>query len=235
MGTRSELNWELEASYRGYGIGAQRNSVVTPYGVVFANKNGIYLYDGSIEPKELSKKIKSFLSANFSVGYDPINRRILAFQDSTWLWLIDLDDGFISRQTGVGSFSIISFDVYENNPHILDTTSDQVYNMNGTPTLINPNFATGLLSFGTYNNKRINRVKIRYLWASTGAPTVKLWATTKNESKSVDLPETGTDSGTVEFNPNVYGRYLKVSLTVASGVDTFEVSSIEISGKIYRI
>jgi hypothetical protein len=238
MGTRSELNWFREASFRGYGVSGQRNAVVTPYGVCFINKNGVYLYRGTGEPEELSKKIRPSiaLTSNDAIGYDPINRRILAFEAAQQFWLIDIDDGYISRQSGVGSFEIAAFDVYNNKPYILDVTTDQVYDVNGTPTLISPTFITGDMNFGTERNKRIDRVRMKYSWTSTnGSASATIQLSNDYGSTVLQSVLTETSSYIVnEFYPSMYGRQFRLRLVIAVGVDTFKLLSIEIAGKIYR-
>jgi hypothetical protein len=235
MGTRSELNWFREASLRGYGVAGQKNAISTPYGIAFNNANGIYLYNGTGEPEEISKKIRPSMSSATAIGYDPINRRVLGFQSATRFWLIDIDDGFIGVQSGTAS--VVSFDIYENEPYILDSTTDQVYNINQDTTGVILSLLTGDMSFNTERNKRIKRIRIKYHWAAaSGSPAITITLSNDYGTTTItsDLPET-TGYSMHEFYPNMYGRQFRLSFTVAPvGIDVFKLASIEITGKIYR-
>ena len=235
MGTRSAMNWHREASYHGFGVAAPKNAILTPYGVAFNNLNGIYLYNGVGEPVEISKKVRPSMTSATAIGYDPINRRILGFQSATTFWIIDIDDGFVSLQYGTGS--VVSFDIYENVPYVLDSINDQVYNIYETTTGVVPSFLTGDMDFGTDRNKRINRVRIRYFWGAAGGAAAVTFTISNDYGTtkiSAVLPET-TGYETFEFYPYMYGRQFRLSIAAApTGVDVFRMTSIELSGKIYR-
>lgn len=240
MGTRDELNWYRRSAYRGYGVLAQQNVVNTPYGVAFTNDNGIYLFRGQSEPEEISRKLKDgFTGDSIHLGYDTVNRRILGFEGVNFIYLIDLDDGFITKQTGVGSITPEAFDIYDNDPYWL--ASNQVYNINGTASLVAPGtfYVSGDMNLNTDRYKRVQRVRIKYKAVSTGSPTLTFGISGDYGANytSVTLAETdGTPPyTTVEFFPEIYSRQFRFRLiqTVA-GVDTLEIDSIEVSGKIYR-
>ena len=169
MGTRSELNWQLEASYKGYGVSAQRNAYVTPYGIAFSNDNGMYLYTGQNEPQEISKKARAnFTGDGTVVGYNTKKKQIIGLEDTNWIWKYDVDDNFISKQTPGITLATKAFDVYDNDPYFIQT-GGQIYQINGTVNDLSNTlpYLSGDLSFGTDRNKRINRVRIKYLATSS--------------------------------------------------------------------
>lgn len=239
MGTRDELNWYRRSAYRGYGVQAQKNAYSTPYGIAFSNDNGIYLYRGQGEPEEVSRKIKgNFTGDNIAIGYDTINRRIMGFEDAGFLYLIDLDDGFIAKRSGFGSLVIGAFDVYDNDPYMLETVGDQVYNVNGTAATLSGTLAyqSGDMNFGTDRNKRIKRVKIGYKATTGASPTITFGVSSDLGSNYTSTTlATSTNYKMVEYFPEIYGRHFRFRITWTASLSGFELDLIEISGKVYRV
>lgn len=238
MGTRSELNWQLEASYRGYGVAGQKNAFITPYGIAFSNSNGIYLYNGSREPIDLSRNVrKSLTGNNIAIGYDPIERRILGFEGVGYLWIIDIDDNWITRRAGFGSMTIQSFDIYNSSPYIIDTAGDKMYKVDGNATLLaDVTYVSGDMKLGTNKNKMIKRVRIKYLATSSGSPTITFYISNDYYTTNINvvLPESAKYR-VHEFYPHLFGRQFRFRIYVSvAGLDTFELDSIEIDGKVYR-
>lgn len=245
MGTRDELNWYRRASYKGYGVIAQKNAYSTPYGVAFSNDNGIYLYRGQGEPEEISKKISTgadigkpgFTGDEIVVGYDTINRRVLGLEGTGFIWKIDLDDGFMAKQTAGITLAALAFDVYENDPYFIQS-GGQIYNINGAAATISGTlpYLSGDMNFGTDRNKRIKRIKIGYKAATGATPTITFGVSSDLGSNYTSTTlATSSTYKTKEFFPEIYGRHFRFRITWTSTLSAFELDLIEISGKVYRI
>ena len=230
MGSVSELNWTMKQNFTGYGINYEYNIVKTPYGIFFNKMGGmLYLYDGGIEIKEVSKKIRNmFIDASGALGYDLVNRHILVGVGSDWFYKISTDDNAISKiGLYAGGVNAYHFQNYISGI-IYQLRNNDIVRINyGTPSW-SITYTTGYINFDTERYKRIFKIVLRYKSDGVDA-SFKINGTTIG---------TITDSSNVwthqEFYPNVYAQEFQFSITSNSGMSNFDLDSIEIYGKIYR-
>jgi hypothetical protein len=86
IGSGSDTQWFLEAEHKDLGVLFHAAVTKTEFGVAWANKNGLYIYDGS-EIKNLQKKIlesdwKDFVNDDSIIGYEPVNKHLCVIRDA---------------------------------------------------------------------------------------------------------------------------------------------------------
>tara|TARA_R100000742_G_C4278860_1_gene102291 strand:+ start:200 stop:2779 length:2580 start_codon:yes stop_codon:yes gene_type:complete len=92
VSSTSDAGWYLEAEYDGMGCIFQNAVSKTPFGICWVNRNGVYIFDGSSAPKELTAKLDDNLwqagqelsSALLkpSIAYEPKYKQLYVLQDS---------------------------------------------------------------------------------------------------------------------------------------------------------
>jgi len=92
VSSTSDAGWYLEAEYDGMGCIFQNAVAKTPFGICWVNRNGVYIFDGSSAPKELTAKLDDNLwqagqelsSALLkpSIAYEPKYKQLYVLQDS---------------------------------------------------------------------------------------------------------------------------------------------------------
>ena len=88
VSSTSDAGWYLEAEYNGVGCLTQESVVSTPFGVCWINQDGVYIFDGSSPPKELSsllndKTFRTNSSKRGVVGYNARHKQLVVCQDTS--------------------------------------------------------------------------------------------------------------------------------------------------------
>lgn len=88
VSSTSDAGWYLEAEYNGVGCLTQESVVSTPFGVCWINQDGVYIFDGSSPPKEISsllndKTFRTNSNKRGAIGYNPRHKQLVVCQDTT--------------------------------------------------------------------------------------------------------------------------------------------------------
>ena len=88
VSSTSDAGWYLEAEYNGVGCFTQESVVSTPFGVCWINQDGVYIFDGSSPPRELSsllndKTFRTNSNKRGAIGYNPRHKQLVVCQDTT--------------------------------------------------------------------------------------------------------------------------------------------------------
>jgi len=87
IGGGSDTQWFLESSHQNMGVQFHAAVTKTPFGVVWANKNGLYLYDGSritnLQTKIIESEWESFIDTDSMVGYEPTHKHVVVIRNAS--------------------------------------------------------------------------------------------------------------------------------------------------------
>jgi hypothetical protein len=86
IGSGSDTQWFLESEHKNMGVEFHAATVKTSGGVGWVNKNGLFFYDGS-QIRNLQTKIresdwKNFVNSDTMLGYEPVNKHLVAVRDA---------------------------------------------------------------------------------------------------------------------------------------------------------
>lgn len=89
VSSTSDAGWYLEAEYDGVGCRQQESVCKTPFGICWVNDDGVYIFDGTSMPKELSLFLDdkawrdNQLGKNPAIGYNNKYKQLNVVQDTT--------------------------------------------------------------------------------------------------------------------------------------------------------
>ena len=110
IGGGSDTQWFLESEHTNMGAPFHAAVVKTDFGVAWANKQGLFFYDGSkitnLQKKILESTWKSFVNADTIVGFEPVNKHLVVIRDAA-------ASGGTSGDAYVYSFTTNSFTFIE--------------------------------------------------------------------------------------------------------------------------
>ena len=110
IGGGSDTQWFLESEHTNMGTPFHAAVVKTDFGVAWANKQGLFFYDGSkitnLQKKILESTWKSFVNADTIVGFEPVNKHLVVIRDAA-------ASGGTSGDAYVYSFTTNSFTFIE--------------------------------------------------------------------------------------------------------------------------
>ena len=110
IGGGSDTQWFLESEHTNMGTPFHAAVVKTDFGVAWANKQGLFFYDGSkitnLQKKILESTWKSFVNADTIVGFEPVNKHLVVIRDAA-------ASGSTSGDAYVYSFTTNSFTFIE--------------------------------------------------------------------------------------------------------------------------
>ena len=118
VSSTSDAGWYLEAEYDGMGCRQQESVCKTPFGVCWANDDGVYIFDGSSAPKELTLVLDDAtwrtnqLSKNPAIGYNNKYKQLNVVQDTaadTDVFVYDFPTKGWSITKSIGSSGISNF------------------------------------------------------------------------------------------------------------------------------
>ena len=77
VSSSSDAGWYLEAEYDGVGCSDQEQVAKTPFGVCWVNSAGVFIFDGTSPPRELSINLSSLDITNYAaVGYNNAEKQL---------------------------------------------------------------------------------------------------------------------------------------------------------------
>ena len=86
IGGGSDTQWFLESEHKNMGVEFHAATVKTDFGVAWANKNGLFFYDGSqvrnLQTKILELQWTSFVNADTMIGYEPTHKHLVVVRDA---------------------------------------------------------------------------------------------------------------------------------------------------------
>ena len=86
VGGGSDTQWFLESSNKNMGVAFHGAVVKTEFGVAWANKNGLYFYDGSkiinLQNKIIEDQWSSFINDDTMIGYEPTHKHLVVIRDA---------------------------------------------------------------------------------------------------------------------------------------------------------
>ena len=86
IGGGSDTQWFLESEHKNMGIDFHALTVKTDSGVAWANKNGLFFYDGSqirnLQTKILESDWSGFVNADSMIGYEPTHKHLVVVRDA---------------------------------------------------------------------------------------------------------------------------------------------------------
>jgi hypothetical protein len=88
VSSTSDAGWYLEAEYEGVGCRTQESVCKTPFGVCWVNDDGVYIFDGSSQPVELSlllddKTFRTNAGSRPTIGYNSKYKQLAVCQDTS--------------------------------------------------------------------------------------------------------------------------------------------------------
>jgi hypothetical protein len=88
VSSTSDSGWYLEAEYEGVGCRTQESVCKTPFGVCWINDDGVYIFDGSSQPVELSlllddNTFRSNAGSRPTIGYNSKYKQLAVCQDTS--------------------------------------------------------------------------------------------------------------------------------------------------------
>ena len=118
ISSTSDAGWYLEAEYDGAGCRQQESVCKTPFGVCWVNDDGVYIFDGSSSPQELTLLLDDAiwrtnqLSKNPAIGYNNKYKQLNVVQDTaadTDVFVYDFPTKGWSITKSIGSSGISNF------------------------------------------------------------------------------------------------------------------------------
>jgi len=118
VSSTSDAGWFLEAEYDGMGCRQQESVCKTPFGVCWANDDGVYVFSGSSAPIELTLSLDDAtwrtnqLSKNPAIGYNNKYKQLNVVQDAaadTDVFVYDFSTKGWTLTKSIGSSGISNF------------------------------------------------------------------------------------------------------------------------------
>lgn len=86
IGGGSDTQWFLESEHKNMGVEFHAATVKTDFGVAWANKNGLFFYDGSqirnLQTKILESQWSGFVNDDTMIGYEPTHKHLVIVRDA---------------------------------------------------------------------------------------------------------------------------------------------------------
>jgi len=137
----SPVNWYLEGTYKFKGVPNQACVTKTDFGVVWANSEGAYIFDGSNIRNLTQNKIEDAIWQSFAdqsdmmVGYDPKKDQIIVVESAT---VVSSTDTIYVYDLRTQSWTIMDTPAGSNETwtnFVIDYNNDLVYASGSTATL----------------------------------------------------------------------------------------------------
>tara|TARA_R100001440_G_scaffold75205_2_gene101863 strand:- start:1746 stop:4223 length:2478 start_codon:yes stop_codon:yes gene_type:complete len=118
VSSTSDAGWFLEAEYDGMGCRQQESVCKTPFGVCWVNDDGVYIFDGSSSPKELTANLDDAIwrtnqaTKNPAIGYNNKYKQLNVVQDAaadTDVFVFDFARQGWSITKSIGTSGISNF------------------------------------------------------------------------------------------------------------------------------
>ena len=86
IGGGSDTQWFLESEHKNMGVEFHAATVKTDFGIAWANKNGLFFYDGSqirnLQTKILESEWSSFVDHLTMISYEPTHKHLVLIRDA---------------------------------------------------------------------------------------------------------------------------------------------------------
>ena len=86
IGGGSDTQWFLESEHKNMGVEFHAATVKTDFGVAWANKNGLFFYDGSqiknLQTKILESQWSGFVDHLTMIAYEPTHKHLVVIRDA---------------------------------------------------------------------------------------------------------------------------------------------------------
>ena len=251
IGGGSDTQWFLESEHKNMGVPFHATVVKTDFGVAWANKQGLFFYDGSkitnLQKKILESTWKSFVNADTMVGFEPINKHLVVMRDAA-------ASGSTSGDAYVYSFTTNSFTFIEDladnaiktniitdaySQMTLGIGTDELESYDGEPDS-GATFDITLKDddFGLPNIvKKIYGVTVEYASGATNTNGVKYFYTNDSGTKQAvaNAGSLASTSNDLDINRITFGTpLLASSFQVQLDMDGSSVQKVNNVGVEYR-
>ena len=251
IGGGSDTQWFLESEHTNMGTPFHAAVVKTDFGVAWANKQGLFFYDGSkitnLQKKILESTWKSFVNADTIVGFEPVNKHLVVIRDAA-------ASGGTSGDAYVYSFTTNSFTFIEDlatnaiktniitdayNQMTLGIGTDELESYDGEPDS-GATFDITLKDddFGLPNIvKKIYGVTVEYASGATNTNGVKYFYTNDSGTKQAvaNAGNLASTSNDLDINRITFGTpLLASSFQVQLDMDGSSVQKVNNVGVEYR-
>ena len=193
VSSTSDAGWYLEAEYDGMGCIFQNAVTKTPFGICWVNRNGVYIFDGSSAPKELTTKLDDNLwqagqelsnaLLKPSIAYEPKYKQLYVLQDSAMTSNsgVDTEDkvfcydfttqGWTTRAC-VGSADVSNFVESFDGVYFFKHSDDKIHSLTNNYGTKNIELITKDIDFG--NPGLVKKIKKVYIAARDAAANTTL-------------------------------------------------------------
>ena len=251
----SDTQWFVEDQHKNKGVLSHAAVTKTEDGIVWANKNGLYFYDGSkvinLQTKILEKEWSDFVTAGTLIGYEPTHKHVVVIRaySNGYGWSVGIQGDsyvysfitnsftFVEDLVDTAGMSNIIVDAY-NNMTLMHGT-DELESYDGEPDA-GTTFDIKLKDddFGLPNIvKKIYGVTVEYASDNTNSNGVKYFYTDDSGTKqgvanAGNLADTNND---LDINRVTFGTpLLASSFQVQLDMDGDSVQKINNVGVEYR-
>jgi len=257
----SDANWFLEESYKWMGVLHPEAVQETPYGVIWINPYGLYLYSGSgiknlIENKVAPSYWKPKITASSIISYDPINAHILiqhnTHASSTTGAIFDLKKNTYIKQANLITGSYTNMVINPNDGNLFygvkDSTATDFYYYDGTDrtlssSLDNVTFTTKDIDFGDPSSiKKVYKVMITYKSSAAIALNLKYYINSiipafgSATSFSTVTADTASDweIGTWQITGGVVCQSFGLIFESTNALTSLDINDISIQYRVIR-
>jgi len=245
ISSSSDAGWYLEAEFEGYGCENPRTITKTPYGICWANKDGVFLFNGESAPREITTNLSDNSWLNDITDASGINEISLAFNNKyKQLYVAQNINSTSETKIFVYDFSknawtILNRDAYTQTQYV--NLSDGVYALEidedagTTGTLDNVTVKKyELLDIGT------NVITLKTKDLDFGNPGLvkrvnRVFVTCKDDGEDTDLAlkyyndgKSSTHTGSLAAQPINSSDYKVLEFTINSGDRNCESMAFEL-------
>lgn len=249
VSSSSDAGWYLEAEYDGMGCIFQNAVSKTPFGVCWVNRDGVYIFDGTSAPKELTARLDddlwqkgqelSDVLLKPSISYEPKYKQLYVLQDSAMtsnsgvetenrVFCYDFaTQGWTTRQC-VGSQDVSNFVESFDGVYFFKHSDDKIHKLTNDSGTQSIDLRTKDLDFGNPGLvKRVNRV---FVTARGNGTNLTLGYANDGESTYNDLASQalGTEYSIKEFTIDTVDRNCESMALKITADGTIDINDINI-------
>tara|TARA_R100000734_G_C3316560_1_gene109124 strand:+ start:163 stop:2727 length:2565 start_codon:yes stop_codon:yes gene_type:complete len=248
VSSSSDAGWYLEAEYDGMGCIFQNAVSKTPFGVCWVNRDGVYIFDGTSAPKELTARLDDDLWQKGqelsdallkpSISYEPKYKQLYVLQDSAMTSNsgVETEDrvfcydfatqGWTTRQC-IGSQDVSNFVESFDGVYFFKHSDDKIHKLTNDSGTQSIDLRTKDIDFGNPGLvKRVNRV---FVTARGNGTNLTLGYANDGESTYNDLSAQalGTEYAIKEFTIDTADRNcesMALKITADGSIDINDIN-----------
>jgi len=249
VSSSSDAGWYLEAEYDGMGCIFQNAVSKTPFGVCWVNRDGVYIFDGTSAPKELTARLDDDLWQKGqelndvllkpSISYEPKYKQLYVLQDSAMtsnsgveteskVFCYDFaTQGWTTRQC-VGSQDVSNFVESFDGVYFFKHSDDKIHKLTNDSGTESIDLRTKDIDFGNPGLvKRVNRV---FVTARGNGTNLTLGYANDGESTYNDLASQalGTEYAIKEFTIDTADRNCESMALKITAYGSIDINDINI-------